>query len=74
MDRSINQIENNLRIHSVRGWRQRASLNRREWKNVLEAARAQTWLLEPLIIVNIAILEFFLGSIMLYLYLILVVM
>jgi hypothetical protein len=33
-------IEDDLRMLSVRGWRQRA-FDWREWKNVLEAARAQ---------------------------------
>jgi hypothetical protein len=34
-------IEDDLRMLSVRGWRQR---DRREWKNVLKVARARTGL------------------------------
>jgi hypothetical protein len=39
----IDGIEDDLRMLRLRGWRQRA-LDRREWKNVLETARAQTGL------------------------------
>jgi hypothetical protein len=41
--RWVDGIENDLRMLSVRGWRWRA-FGRREWKNILEAARAQTGL------------------------------
>jgi hypothetical protein len=41
--RWMDGIKDDLRVLSVRGWRRRA-LDRREWKNVLEATRAQTGL------------------------------
>jgi hypothetical protein len=41
--RCMDGIEDDLRMLSVRGWRLRA-LDRREWENVLEAARVQTGL------------------------------
>jgi hypothetical protein len=43
MDGWMDGVEDDFRMLSVRGWRQRA-LDRREWKNVLESARAQTGL------------------------------
>jgi hypothetical protein len=39
--RFMDGIQDDLRMFSVRGWRRRA-LDRRKWKNILQAARAQT--------------------------------
>jgi hypothetical protein len=41
--RWTNGIEDDFRVLNVRGWGRKA-LDRREWKSVLEAAGAHTWL------------------------------